>query len=276
MPEPHTYQYHSALLVELDRVVNTYPAYLHYIKPEDHTASSFAEENSRKIFFTSRIQLDVLQTKFLLQRLLVSRGLSDGQDLFNLAQELMAVVLGFWTNRVQFHVWNYSFDWILMCYGLPCAGILCLELLRASNLAPPMPASTAIPSPKPVQLSRSEVFQTLTIFLTFLDWVRPTDNNVQLFAKFKKVVKRIMDTAMDAPRPGQVGPAQTVHEPPAALESIAAEVQYQDPLLNPDLGMDVLTEYDPALLAMDDLDWLNTVDWTQGDWLEFSTQNFVP
>jgi hypothetical protein len=39
--------------------------------------------------------------------------------------------------------------------------------------------------------------------------------------------------------------------------------------------MDFMGDFDPAIIAMDDLDWLNTVDWTQGDWLDMSQQNYL-
>lgn len=168
----------------------------------------------------------------------------------------------------------------ILSYGIPCAGILCLELLRASNLAPPMPATEAMPVPTPVQLSRSEVVQTLTMFIAFLSWIRPTDNNVQLCGKFKKVVKRIIDTAIDAPRPTYTGqqrtplPAQPPSETP---QSMLHDSIQQAPLhaAEPQNEMDYMNDFDPAMIAMDDLDWLNTVDWTQGDWLELSQQNYI-
>ncbi|CZR67120.1 uncharacterized protein PAC_17019 [Phialocephala subalpina] len=263
------------LLLELNRVVKSYPAHLQYYKPDQQQTSPFQAKAAREIYITSRIQLDVLQCGFLLQRLLVSRGLSNGQDLFDIALEMISVVLSFWSNREQLQHYNYAFDWILLSYGIPCAGILCLELLRASNLAPPMPASGAIPSPVPVQLSRSEVVQTLTMFIAFLNWIRPTDNNIQLCGKFKKVVKRIIDTAIDAPRPSYTAPTQQSQN---QRDQQASHNQYQNQSLqqlNPQPGIDFMNGFDPALLAMDDLDWMNTVDWTQGDWLELSQQNFL-
>lgn len=173
----------------------------------------------------------------------------------------------------------------ILSYGIPCAGILCLELLRASNLAPPMLATESLPSPTPVQLSRSEVVQTLTMFIAFLNWIRPTDNNVQLCGKFKKVVKRIIDTAIDAPRPtytpapqSQQTQNQYEHQPFGQVQSSTNNQFQPQSSQHPDslVGTDFMNEFDPAIMAMDDLDWLNTVDWTQGDWLELSQQNFLP
>ena len=65
------------------------------------------------MFIIIRIQLDVLQCHFLLQRLLVSRQFSDGQDLFNIAQETMSIILTLWLNRDQFQDFHHFFDWIV-------------------------------------------------------------------------------------------------------------------------------------------------------------------
>ncbi|KAL5318186.1 hypothetical protein ACEPPN_013245 [Leptodophora sp. 'Broadleaf-Isolate-01'] len=271
----------DALVVQLQQIVDSYPEHIQYRSLEQGSAS-VQTRAPHEIYMVTRIQLDVLQCAFLLQRLLVSRGLSNGQDLFNIAQEMISVVLSLWSDREQLRVYNFSFDWIILSYGIPCAGILCLELLRASNLAPPIPATEAMPIPTPVQLSRSEVVQTLTMFIAFLSWIRPTDNNVQLCGKFKKVVKRIIDTAIDAPRPSLIGPQRTplpsqrLSETPQPQNMMQNQVQ-QTPLhsTEPHNSMDFMTDFDPAMIAMDDLDWLNTVDWTQGDWLELSQQNYL-
>lgn len=145
-----------------------------------------------------------------------------------------------------------------------------------------MPVTEAMPVPTPVQLSRSEVVQTLTMFIAFLSWIRPTDNNVQLCGKFKKVVKRIIDTAIDAPRPTLAGPPRTplpnqrLSETPQPQGMLPNQL-HQTPLhsTEPHTAMDFMSDFDPAIVAMDDLDWLNTVDWTQGDWLDMSQQNYL-
>ena len=149
-------------------------------------------------------------------------------------------------------------------------------------MAPPMAPSESSPAPEPINLSRSEVIQTLTMFIAFLSWVRPTDNNVQLCVKFKQVVKRIIDTAIDAPRPSLTAAQRTIlsnerHSETPQPQNMQQNQFPQVPLhsAEPPNGMDFMNDFDPAIMAMDDLDWLNTVDWTQGDWLELSQQNFL-
>ena len=52
----------------------------------------------------------------------------------------------------------------------------------------------------------SQVVQSLTMFKALLDWTRPTDNNVQLSSKFKRVLQRIIDTVFDS-----LGPLHGAH-----------------------------------------------------------------
>jgi hypothetical protein len=113
------------------------------------------------------------------------------------------------------------------------------------------------------------------MFKALLDWLRPTDNNAQLSNKFKKVLQRIIDTVFDSLEPLQYG-AQTqqrlneqqqLHRhdqqsPGQNLSSTTVDAEHD-------------LEVDPALVAISDMDWLNTIDWTQGGWLEQSNQPFL-
>jgi hypothetical protein len=100
-------------------------------------------------------------------------------------------------------------------------------------------ATTISGSPKQLQFSKSEVVQSLTIYVAFLGWIRPTDGNAEQCWKLRNVIKRIVDNVLDPP---------TVTEPTPNTDAL-----------------DSLTRND-----WDDLDWLNTIDWTQGDWLEIN------
>lgn len=124
-----------------------------------------------------------------------------------------------------------------------------------------------------MQLSRSEVVQTLTMFIAFLDWIRPTDSNAEVHHKLKKVVKRIIDIVFDPPNShsnahsnansnsSHPPPSQHPHPQPAdVLRCPPAQQQIITP------PMDQLHGFDPSVLLLDDLDWLNGVDWTDGHW----------
>jgi len=78
------------------------------------------------------------------------------------------------------------------------------------------------------------------MFIGFLEWIRPTDGNYMLAGRLKKVVRRILDRVLDPPRRDEMGT---------------------------DL-MDV--PIDPMLAPFGEMDWLNTIDWTQGSWIDFN------
>lgn len=69
--------------------------------------------SAHQIYIINRIQLDVLQCHFLLQRLLVSRKFNGGQDLFDIAQEALSIITSLWLHRDQLQDINHAFDWIV-------------------------------------------------------------------------------------------------------------------------------------------------------------------
>ena len=95
-----------------------------------------------------------------------------------------------------------------------------------------------------IQFSRSDGIQKLTLFIAFLEWVRPTDGNYTLAQRLRKVVRRVLDHVLEQPSQKEVG--------------VGGENEFPfDPMLAP---------FD----EMNDLDWLNTIDWTQGSWMDFN------
>ncbi|KAJ5757561.1 uncharacterized protein N7511_006255 [Penicillium nucicola] len=268
----------EALISQLENTVESYPPHIQYysnIAQPSKSNSSIHGQSAHDRYIVTRIHLDVLQCKFLLQRLIVSRGLGGGQDLFDIAQETISVIVSLWLNRDQIQSFHHAFDWIAVSYGMPCAGILCVELLRVSDLAPRTSRNqSSATAHDVVQLSRSEVVQSLIMFKALLDWIRPTDNNSKLSRKFKNVLQRIIDTVFDAMEslPGvqlQQAPNENhFRKDYGAQEHTSAEQ-------NMSHVTDVQQHLDPELTTMNDMDWLNTVDWTQGDWLEQNNPPFL-
>ncbi|PCG99120.1 Hypothetical protein PENO1_054710 [Penicillium occitanis (nom. inval.)] len=268
------------LVAQLRRIVASYPPHIRYdrnLEWPSNLSSGSQARSAHQVYIINRIQLDVLQCHFLLQRLLVSRKFNGGQDLFDIAQEALSIITSLWLHRDQLQDVTHAFDWISVSYGMPCAGILCIELLRASNLAPPSPATESSTSDvihAPVQLSRSQVIQSLTMYKALLDWIRPTDNNAQLSSKLSKVLQRIIDTVFDSL--GPLHGVQTQHSPNEQYYQRQYEMHDQQ---SQNLATSIDAEHDfdldPALIASNDMDWLNTIDWTQGGWLEQSNQPFL-
>ena len=110
------------------------------------------------------------------------------------------------------------------------------------------------------------------MFVAFLDWIRPTDNNAQLCWRFRDVIQRIIDTTFDPPHPP---PAHRSSRPPTPQLSLDEVIEQSGQSTVP-ASMDFLHDISPSWMAIDDLDWLATVDWTQGDWLEPSRQANFP
>jgi hypothetical protein len=98
--------------------------------------------------------------------------------------------------------------------------------------------------------SRADAIQKLTLFIAFLEWVRPTDGNYALAQRLRTVVQRVLNHVLEPP--------------------LSAAV------VNPDVQRDAGgMAFDPMLMSFNematgDLDWLNTIDWTQGSWMEFN------
>lgn len=102
----------SNLINQLLEVHASYPSHLHYHHPNpNHQIQN--NRPPRDIYIITRIHLDILNCRFLLQRLAVSRSFATGQELFDTALEIMTVVLSLWLNRDKLQSWNYTFDWIV-------------------------------------------------------------------------------------------------------------------------------------------------------------------
>lgn len=110
---------------------------------------------------------------------------------------------------------------------------------------------------QPVHFSRSEVVQSLTLFMSFLDWIRPSDGNYRLCGRLRQVIKGILDCVLDSTSPPQSDP---IPKNDSQTNRIPND-RNEDPLLN--------SMHNP-MVDGNAVDWLNTIDWTQGDWLDFN------
>ncbi|KAL2053615.1 hypothetical protein ABVK25_006268 [Lepraria finkii] len=118
-------------------------------------------------------------------------------------------------------------------YGVPSAGVLYVELLKAKK---------SLPSNQ-LNIPRSEVMQKLSIFIGCLESARPENETNSLCGHMHNVVSHIMDQIL------ALNPTTEI-QPTDAMDTIA-----------------------PSNLAMeDDTDWLQrlkNVDWTKGSWADF-------
>jgi hypothetical protein len=121
-----------------------------------------------------------------------------------------------------------------MCYGMPSTGILCTELVKQVKQ----------PNDVEVSMSTSEVVQNLSLMIGFLEWIRPTAGNYKLCRRMAQVIRRVLDQVF---APGEKENAQ---ESEVAL--------FQDPT------SDFLSFND-----LDHFEWLSSVDWGRGRYLEY-------
>jgi len=128
-----------------------------------------------------------------------------------------------------------------MCYGIPSSGIICVELLKQMR----QPRSIH------VRMPRSEVIQNLSMLVGFLEWVRPTAANRELCGRMSVIIKGILDQVLDPPL--------MTHGP--LISSPTSEIV-------------PMPEFDFKQIEMTDFDWLGTVDWTQGPFIDMGSDSF--
>ncbi|KAL2071253.1 hypothetical protein VTL71DRAFT_12488 [Oculimacula yallundae] len=222
------------------QMFDSLPHHLHY-----YDSTGLPKPSSGNLLYDRAfLTLQHLQNTFLLNRVSKARGLSNGQGLLNTALSTISLSLMFWSQRDQLQSHSHGFDWIMTYYGIPSAGVICVELLKTSS------------GQNIVQISRSDAIQKLTLFCAFLEWIRPTDGNWTLAQRLRKVVRRVLDYVLDVE---QKSDGKVDGEVPE--EGGGGEQELYDPMLG--WGMDGMGD-------VDDLDWLNTIDWTQGSWMDFN------
>ena len=176
----------------------------------------------------------------LLEQLLIRRAPANQQHMLDIAREMLELTVYMWIERDRFLERQYDYDWMIMCYGIPASGVICVEQLKQTK----QPRGTHL------MLPRSEVIQNLSMLVGFLEWVRPTAANKELCGKMSAVIKRILDKVLEPPLINNDG------------------MQASPDVLAP------LAEYDFGQMDTGDFDWLGTVDWTQGPFIELGTDGF--
>ena len=119
-------------------------------------------------------------------------------------------------------------------YGVPSAGVLCVELLKASK---------SPDSDRPV-IPRAEVIRKLSVFVSCLEWARPSGDTYTLCGHMHKIISHIMDQVLSI-------------NVPLEHHSVALDRESDVPL---DPPVDDDTDW---------LEWLSNVDWTKGNWADF-------
>jgi len=187
--------------------------------------------------------------QYLEYRLLLTRRLhTHAQAMVDCAREMLELVVLTWVQRDRFSEQHHNYDWMLMCWGVPSSGVLCVELLR----------QVRNPSSRGPTLPRSEIVQNLSLLVGFLEWVRPAAGNYQLCSRMRLIIKRILDQILN--------PAPMEEKAGEKLGTEKVVVSEEERFDGTGFAMvDGDAVFDDGL---DDLDWLNNVDWSRGPWID--------
>ncbi|TVY46684.1 hypothetical protein LOCC1_G004116 [Lachnellula occidentalis] len=186
-------------------------------------------------------RLDYLRIHFLLERLSHERGNEGKQRLLEVAMEIVDLTIFIWLQRDRSVGQHCNYDYIIMCYGMPSTGILCASLLKQTQQPHSIPAAERLPT--------AEVVQILSLMISFLEWVKPYAlGNYKLCGRMAKVIRRVLDQVFEPP-PSQEAPRGNETAWPA------------DDMLN----------WTGMVDGMNDWDWLSSIDWSRGPYMDFSS-----
>ncbi|KAF4447031.1 hypothetical protein F53441_9392 [Fusarium austroafricanum] len=122
---------------------------------------------------------------FVIERLLLAHGAIDDGSLLTISFDLVKVTVMLWIHKNRFAPMRRNFEWLLVAYGGPGAGILCQELLR--------PTFFGVHPLNPT-LSRSNIVQQLTTCALTTTGYAPTTTpreEAGLFSGCFKITKRL-------------------------------------------------------------------------------------
>jgi hypothetical protein len=241
--------YHRHLMSKLENVYATFPSFLHF------RLSELGSPEVPDVIFWRRLclRLIMLEHRLLLERLAHKQSALSGQSMIDCAREMLELTVLLWVQRDRFVEHHHDYDWMLMCWGVPSSGVLCVELLK----------QTKNPTGNTLRVPRSEIVQNLSLLIGFLEWVKPAAGNYQLCGRMRIIIKRILDQILNPSPPSSMPATQAESADTPGYDNNAHA-----------MGTGVLG-YDPNLFepgtfddATDNFDWLNNVDWSRGPWFD--------
>ncbi|KAH8656163.1 hypothetical protein BGZ60DRAFT_385064 [Tricladium varicosporioides] len=253
------------LLDKLQKAYENLPPRLHF----SLTNPNLRSLTDYRFWKTMTLRLKFLEDRLLLERLAHKQGVLDGQSMIECAREMLELTVLIWVQRDRFVQYQHDFDWMLMCWGVPSSGVLCVELLK--QLKQPLPSRLRIP--------RSEIVQNLSLLIGFLEWVKPAAGNYQLCTRMRLIIKRILDQILDPSPHASQSTVPSSQESTAATELTGQTFEVNangllgqfDTAVPPPSAFDT-ANYEDGLM---NLDWLNSVDWSRGPWSDLGGQEFT-
>ncbi|PON26500.1 hypothetical protein TGAM01_v204510 [Trichoderma gamsii] len=178
-------------LVNLKRremqIVASFPSCLIY-QAED--INNF-EIPGRELYGKLLVWLEHLQNLFFIERLLSKEdGASEANEtrLFEISIEMVTLAHLFWTHQNRLKTAQDCVEWNVVSYAAPAGGVLCMELLKGTTRGTMSPVAT-----------KAVIVEKLGMLASFLDWVGPTSPNADICYRVKKVVRRVLEQALEAP-----------------------------------------------------------------------------
>ncbi|KAK1243359.1 hypothetical protein MKX07_003987 [Trichoderma sp. CBMAI-0711] len=178
-------------------IVASFPPCILY-QPQD---VSNPDISGRDLYARLLVWLEHLQNLFFIERLL-SKQQPDGSEsndddddnaapsrLFAISLEMVTLAHLFWTHQNRLKTVEDCVEWTTTCFAAPAGGVLCMELLRGTATHEGLsPAAT-----------KALVVEKLGMLAAFLDWVGPGSPNYDICYRVKRVVRRVLEQALEMP-----------------------------------------------------------------------------
>ncbi|KAH6603827.1 fungal specific transcription factor domain-containing [Trichoderma cornu-damae] len=167
------------------QIIADFPPFIIY-RPDD---LNNPDVSGKDLYSKLRIWLEHLQNLFFIERLLSKEeGEESGSRLFEISIEMVTLSHLFWTHQNRLKTAEDSIEWITVSYAAPAGGILCMELLKGKTHGAMSPLAT-----------KAIIVEKLGMLAAFLDWVGPSSPNADICLRVKKVVRRVLEQALEAP-----------------------------------------------------------------------------
>lgn len=144
-------------MTSITHISSSWPSFLQF------KLSDLSSPHCPDIIFFRRLclRLKTLEMRLLLERLAHKHGILSGQSMVDCAREMLELTVLLWVQRDRFVESHHDYDWMLMCWGIPSSGVLCVELLKQIK-----------GQGGGLRLPRSEIVQNLSLLIGFLEWVK--------------------------------------------------------------------------------------------------------
>lgn len=157
----------------------------------DHKDVNDRDISGPTLYARLLVQLEYLQNVFFIERLLNKvENATISNRLLQISLEIVSLTLIFWTHKDRMTGLHEDFEWLVVGYASPAAGILCLELLHPS-------VDKITGSAATLGVSRSEVIQNLSLLNGFLGWIKPLVPSRELTNGIRRVIQRVLDQTLN-------------------------------------------------------------------------------